>query len=231
MNIAIIPARGGSQRIPRKNLRHFCGRPIIAYSIEAALASNCFDEVMVSTDDDEIAEIATMFGAKVPFRRSIQNSSHTATTADALLEVLTTYGGLGRNWEYLCCLYPTAPFITPELLKVSFQMLTSKAGSAKTVFPIVKYSHPIQRALSLHNGCVSMNHPENRDIRTQELEPRYHDAGQFYWLETKKFLEKKIIIESDAIGIPIHESKIHDIDSEIDWLIAEMKFRALHKKS
>lgn len=229
MKIAVIPARGGSQRIPRKNLRHFCGRPIIAYSIEAALSANCFDEVMVSTDDEEIAQVATECGAVVPFRRSSRNSSDVATTIDVLLEVLEEYRLRGKDWDLFCCLYPTAPFTTPDLLNSGLQLLLDSTGTTNSVFPVVQYSHPIQRALRIREGFVSMYEPKNILVRTQDLEPSYHDAGQFYWAETKAFLKTKKIIGSGAMGLVVPESKVQDIDNEADWLIAEMKFRLIRE--
>lgn len=229
MKIALIPARGGSQRIPKKNVRDFCGRPIISYSIENALNANCFDEVMVSTDDDEIAEVASACGASVPFRRSTKNSSDIATTADVILEVLKDYRARGIVWEQLCCLYPTAPFATPNLLIRGLQLLLEQSDMVTSVFPVVKYSYPIQRALRLRNSFVSMYEPENMQVCTQDLEPSYHDAGQFYWINTSAFLEVKNIFGAGAMGLVVPEYKVQDIDNETDWLIAEMKFRLLHE--
>lgn len=148
-NLAIITARGGSKRIPRKNIRNFLGKPIIAYSIEAALRSGAFEEVMVSTDDDEIAEISLEFGAKVPFKRSAETSNDTATTTDVIIEVLEEYKKRGMNFDYACCLYPTAPFVRPESLKEGLEAMLREGSDA--AIPVVKFSYPIQRALEVNN--------------------------------------------------------------------------------
>jgi N-acylneuraminate cytidylyltransferase len=229
MKLAIIPARGGSQRIPKKNIRLFCGHPIIKYSIEAAINSDCFDEVMVSTDDERIAEIALSYGAKVPFMRSVKNSSNVATTVDVILEVLREYRVRGLSWDYFCCLYPTAPFASADLLKNALSILLKNKGIVNSVFPIVKYSHPIQRALFVKDGMVHFYSPDKIKLRTQDLEVDYHDAGQFYWIDTNQFLKSKEIFGHGSMGIVIPEVEVQDIDNEMDWLIAEIKFRLMNK--
>ncbi len=230
MRLAIIPARGGSRRIPEKNLRLFCGQPIIKYSIESALSSGCFDEVMVSTDNERIAEIALKYGAKVPFIRSAKNSSDSATTIDVLWEVLNEYNLRGQNWEHFCCLYPTAPFSKSHLLIEGLRILLENQEVVRSVFPIVRYSHPIQRAMRIRDGLIDFFSPENNQTRTQDLEASYHDAGQFYWLNTQRFLESKKIFGPDAIGMVVPELEVQDIDNESDWTIAELKFRLMQKK-
>jgi pseudaminic acid cytidylyltransferase len=230
LKLAVIPARGGSQRIPRKNIRDFCGRPIIEYSILAALKADCFDEIMVSTDDDEIAQVAIKAGAVVPFRRSELNSSNIASTADVLLEVLKGYQERGTFWEQICCLYPTAPFANAAMLNQGLQLLMQNNGVADTVFPIVQYGHPVQRALKMRQGFVKMREPENRTIRTQEFDPSYHDAGQFYWLNVQKFRVEKAIIGPKAMGLIVPENYVQDIDNEVDWRIAETKYRLIREK-
>lgn len=226
-SIAIIPARGGSKRIPRKNIRHFFGKPIIAYSIEMAIQSQLFDEVMVSTDDPEIAEIAKIFGAKVPFFRSDKNSNDYSGTFDVIEEVLMDYEKINKIPQYICCIYPCAPFIKSEQLKSSFEKLIS--GNFETVFPIVRYSTPIQRALQIENNLVSMIDPQNILTRTQDLTPSFFDAGMFYWCERNALLRNKKIISTKSSFIEIPEIESQDIDNENDWEIAELKYELLQK--
>lgn len=227
-SLAIITARGGSKRIPKKNIKNFCGQPIIKYSIDAAIKSGCFDEIMVSTDDKEIAKIAKSFGAKVPFFRSPKNSNDFATTADAIEEVLNSYKNLNQNFDYFCCIYPTAPFITPEKLLNSFNLL--KSSNADAVIPIVKFSYPIQRSLKIENNVLKMNWPENYKKRSQDLKPAYHDSGQFYWMKTNSFLEQKTIFAKNTVPFIINEIEIQDIDTIQDWEIAEFKYNYLKDK-
>jgi len=178
-SIAIITARGGSKRIPRKNIKEFCGKPIIQYSIEAALASNMFNEVMVSTDDEEIKDIALKFGASVPFMRKKNTSNDMAMTYEVLLEVLGEYKKSGQEFEYMCCIYPTAPFITEKKIKDSMNKLIQT--NADTVIPIVPFSFPPQRGFIINNeNVVNFKWPENSLVRSQDLEKMYHDCGQFY---------------------------------------------------
>ncbi len=223
--LAIITARGGSKRIPRKNIRSFLGHPIIKYSIDAALQSNCFDEVMVSTDDNEIAEISRKLGATVPFYRSGNTSGDFATTADVIEEVLMKYKGLNRDFGCCCCIYPTAPFVTSERLREGFRIL--KSADADTVFPVVRFSYPIQRALKIEEGRIRMIWPDNLNKRSQDLMPAYHDAGQFYWLKIKNFLHGKKLFTDNSWPIEIPESEVQDIDNEEDWKIAEMKYKII----
>ena len=176
--IAIITARGGSKRIPRKNIKEFLGKPIISYSIEAALKSGLFEEVMVSTDDEEIAQIARKAGASVPFMRSINTSDDFATTDDVLLEVLDDYEKIGKTFEYMACIYPTAPFVTPEKLSEAIRLL--KEHRATGVMPVVPFSFPPQRGMVVSEGRLAYCYPENAMKRSQDLETMYHDCGQFY---------------------------------------------------
>src|SRR3990167_2535618 len=223
MKIAVITARGGSKRIPRKNIRHFCGKPIIAYSIQAALEANCFDEVMVSTDDPEIAEIAKKWGAYVPFTRSAKTASDYATTAEVVLEVLQQYQLRQVNPELVCCIYPTAPFITAKSLTTALDVMTHNP-QIHCINPIVRFSYPIQRAVRLNNNMISMFQPEHLLTRSQDLESAYHDACQFYWLRVKEFLENPTLISPHTAGILLPEWQIQDIDNEDDWIMAEMKY-------
>jgi N-acylneuraminate cytidylyltransferase len=220
-NLAIIPARGGSKRIPRKNIKEFLGKPIIAYSIEAALKSDLFDEVMVSTDDEEIAEIAIKYGAKVPFMRSEENSDDYAPLADVVEEVLSYYKD---QFNYACCILSTSPLIEIKYLKEALNRL--KSQDFDSLRPVVKFSYPIQRAMKVsENGNVDWFYPEFMKSRSQDLEEAYHDAGQFYWMKFNKGLKSN---KRGALVIP--QEYVQDIDTEEDWEIAEMKFNLKMKK-
>jgi pseudaminic acid cytidylyltransferase len=226
--LAIITARGGSKRIPRKNIKNFIGVPIIKYSIDAALNAGCFDEVMVSTDDLEIADIGMALGANAPFLRSEVTSNDFATTAEVIKEVVEAYGALGREFKYVCCIYPTAPFVTAEKLAKSFLMLTN--SNAKSLVPVVKYGFPILRSFKLEDGCIKMNWPEHMTTRSQDLPPAFHDCGQFYFLKTNDFLAEMKIFMDNTIGYEMPESEVQDIDSYEDWKIAEIKYTFLLDK-
>jgi pseudaminic acid cytidylyltransferase len=224
--IAMITARGGSKRIPRKNIKPFLGIPIIKYSIEAALNANCFDEVMVSTDDKEIAEIAISYGAKVPFLRSEAMSNDYAMTADVIEEVIIEYKKIGLEFEYLCCIYPTAPFVTSDRLRQAMKMLIEKG--ADSVLPVTRFGYPIQRALKIEDGLLKMIWPENYSARSQDLMPTYHDCGQFYCMKTESFLRQKKLFAEYTIAMILLESEVQDIDTEEDWKIAEIKYKILN---
>jgi pseudaminic acid cytidylyltransferase len=227
--LAIIPARGGSKRIPRKNIKDFLGQPIMKYSIDAVIKSKCFDEVMVSTDDREIAKIAVECGAKVPFFRSDKNSDDEATTADVIAEVLLEYKKKGINYDYVCCLYATAPFSTPEELIKAKEML--EKSNADSVFPVIAFGFPVQRSFKIdESGKLKMNWPKNINIRSQDLKTIYHDAGQFYFLNVDKFLKNKKIFSENSMPIVVSESEAQDIDNEQDWKIAELKYRIMKRK-
>lgn len=226
--IAVITARGGSKRIPRKNIKEFCGRPIIEYSIEAALRSGVFDEVMVSTDDTEIEEIAKRAGARVPFLRSEQNAGDTAATHEVILEVLREYEKRGVMFEYVCCIYPTAPFLTAEKLRESFEKLVN--SGADGIVPVVAYSFPPQRCFVVQEGRVAYKWPENRLKRSQDLERYYHDCGQFYLLKVDAFRVEQSMILRDTVPYVMDELEVQDIDTPEDWALAEVKFRLLKKQ-
>ena len=223
--LAIIPARGGSKRIPRKNIKSFAGQPIIKYSIDAAINSGCFEEIMVSTDDKEIAEVAKSFGAKVPFFRSEKNSNDMAGTAPVLGEVVEEYRKLGKEFEYVCCIYPTALFVTGERLQLAQKMILD--NKAEAVVPVMRFSYPIQRALRIKNGRAEMFWPENYTARSQDLEPAYHDCGQFYFLKTESLLKQKVLYPEFTVPLEIPDSEAQDIDNEEDWKIAEIKFKLI----
>jgi N-acylneuraminate cytidylyltransferase len=226
--LAIITARGGSKRIPRKNIKEFCGRPIVAYSIQAALDSGVFDEVMVSTDDSEIAGIAAGAGAKVPFMRSAATSNDFATTADVLIEVISQYRQRGHDIEQACCIYPTAPFVTAQKLAHAHALLLETGSDS--VIPVVRFSYPIQRALKIENHRLSMIWPENLNARSQDLMPAYHDSGQFYFLNVRSFMEQKKLFSEHTVPMEVPETEVQDIDTEEDWKIAEMKYMMLLAK-
>ncbi len=222
--LAIITARGGSKRIPRKNIKDFLGKPIITYSIKTAIESKIFDTIMVSTDDEEIADIAKQYGAEVPFMRSEKNANDFVGTTGVLIEVLNKYIDLENEFDYACCIYPTAPFITTGKLKSAFHLLKEK--NFDTVFPVVRFSYPIQRALKINEaGYVKMFQPENRKKRSQDLEPAYHDAGQFYFFKVPEFFKYKKLWTNNTGCIVLPETEVQDIDNELDWKLAELKFQ------
>lgn len=223
--LAIITARGGSKRIPRKNIKEFCGKPIIQYSIEAALESNIFDEVMVSTEDEEIMGIAKRCGASVPFMRSEETANDTAMTHEVVLEVLEKYKEHGVEFEYVCCIYPTAPFITAKKLEESLEKL--EEHKADTVLPVVAFSFPPQRCFVIREGSVQFKWPENRLVRSQDLEKYYHDAGQYYFMRTKRFLETHNLVMEKTIPIIVDEMEVQDIDNIVDWKLAEVKYKIM----
>ncbi len=228
MRIAIITARGGSKRIPKKNIKLFLGKPIIQYSIEAALNSNYFDEVMVSTDDEEIASISKKMGAVVPFFRSKENSDDYSTTCDVLEEVLLKYKELGKNVDYFCCIYPTAPFVNSDKLINAMDLLIN--SNADCVLPVVEYSYPIQRSLKCVGDNIVMKWPENYFSRSQDLEKTYHDCGQYYCMKTSSLLTQMKLFAENTIPIITSEIEVQDIDNETDWLLAELKYQFIHSK-
>ncbi|MEG2343542.1 MAG: pseudaminic acid cytidylyltransferase [Acidaminococcaceae bacterium] len=224
-NIAIITARGGSKRIPKKNIKNFCGKPIIAYSIEAALNSGLFDEVMVSTDDEEIATIAKAYGAKVPFLRSGKNSDDYVGTDEVVKEVLVNYQKQDICFDYVCCIYPTAPFITGETLVNAYNSLIK--SSAEALVPVVRFSYPPQRAFLIKNDKLEYQNNENISKRSQDLEELFHDVGQFYFWQEKYFWDNINQLPLNTIPYLLTELGIQDIDTTDDWKMAELKYRLL----
>lgn len=227
-SIAIITARGGSKRIPKKNIKDFCGKPIIAYSIEAALKSELFDEVMVSTDSEEIAEISKQYGACVPFLRSAATSSDYATTADVLMEVIKQYEDYGKVYDIGCCLYPTAPFITAAILCEAFEMLTN--STAKTLLPVVAFSFPPQRGGFIRDQKFVLSQPEYLNVRSQDVEKMYHDCGSFSLFRVPEFKMYKKLITDNTLPYIMDESLVQDIDNLSDWKMAELKYHMLHNQ-
>lgn len=222
-HLAIITARGGSKRIPRKNIKDFLGRPILQYSLEAAHESGLFDEVMVSTDDAEIAEIASKLGATVPFMRSRHNSDDFATTADVIQEVVEEYHQRNRHFDYLCCLYPTAPFVNAAKLKESLTLLKEKEADA--LVPVCRFSYPIQRAFKIEENRLVRMWPEHERSRSQDLPPAYHDVGQFYWHRVKSFLIRDVSKDQKIVPFLISELEMQDLDTLEDWELAELKYQ------
>lgn len=227
MNIAIIPARGGSKRIPGKNIREFLGKPVISFSIKAAIDSGIFDEVMVSTDSEKIADVAREYGAKVPFMRSEKTSDDFSTTSDVLLEVLGDYDNLGKSFECLSCIYPVAPFVTASKLSKAYKTL--KELDADALVPIVQFSYPPMRSLVIENKFLKMKWPENYNTRSQDLEAIYHDSGQFYFVRTEAFMKEKRLLCKKTVPMILSELEVQDIDNEDDWKLAELKFQLINK--
>lgn len=220
-NIAIITARGGSKRIPRKNIKEFMGKPMLAYAIDAAINSKIFDKVMVSTDDTEIAEIAKKYGAEVPFMRSEKTANDYATTADVLQEVLDEYAKRNEIFDEFCCIYPCVPFLTAEILKDAYNKF--KQTGADRLTPVVRFSFPIQRAFRVNEkGLLQFREPEYAQKRSQDLEPMYHDVGMFY------FFKKGCLYKPEMQMYEMDESHIQDIDNLEDWKMAEMKYKILY---
>lgn len=227
MRLAVIPARGGSKRIPRKNIKDFFGKPMIAWSIDAALKSECFDEIWVSTDDAEIAEIAVKYGAKVPFKRPIHLSDDYATTADVMQHAVQEFELLNHHYpESVCCLYATAPFVQVNDLKLGLQLL--KNNSIDYAFSATTFPFPIQRAIKLNEmGTVEMFNPENFNVRSQDLEDAWHDAGQFYWGTAQAWLNKSMIFSSKSKIVELPRARVQDIDTLEDWSRAELMAQIL----
>lgn len=224
--VAVITARGGSKRIPKKNMKEFCGKPIISYVIKVAINSGLFKRVMVSTDSQEIANIAIRYGAEVPFMRSEANSDDYATTEDVIMEVVDEYRCRGEHYDMVCCLYPTAPFINVDILKEAVTVMEEK--NPAVVIPVVQFSYPPQRCLVIdENGYAKFKYPQYVQTRSQDLEKQYHDAGQFYIYNVKKLFENKGIIEDDFAPIVLPEIRVQDIDTLEDWKMAELKYRIL----
>jgi N-acylneuraminate cytidylyltransferase len=226
MKIAMITARGGSKRIPRKNILDFCGKPILAYSIEAALKSGVFDEVMISTEDEEIARIAQTYGASFPFPRSPETAGDHAATIDVMCEVAEEYRKLGKKTESVCCIYPTAPFVTAEKLRKAASLFESSGADA--VIPVVRFSYPPQRCFVLSDDLLKYKWPEYEFSRSQDLEPFYHDAGQFYFIKTDVMLSGHTLVPAKTAPLIMDETEVQDIDTMDDWKIAEMKFRRMN---
>lgn len=227
MKLAIIPARGGSKRIPRKNVKMFCGKPMIAWSIEVAIRSNCFDRILVSTDDDEIAQVAKNYKAEVPFIRPSGLADDYIGTIPVIAHAIQWQQQNGKIPQLVCCIYATAPFVTTGDLKSGKDALENTG--ACYAFSVTSYASPIQRAIRIKdNGRVEMFNPEQFNIRSQDLEDTYHDAGQFYWGQASAWLAGKPIFSEDAVPIILPRHRVQDIDTLEDWTRAEQMFRVLN---
>ena len=227
MNIAVIPARGGSKRIPRKNIKVFCGRPMIAWAIDAAKASDLFDHIIVSTDDDEIATVARNYGAETPFMRPDELADDLTPTVPVVAHAVKSCMDLGWAVDYACCIYPCAPLLQASDLIASLELLQER--DADFVYPVTEYAHPIQRAMRrLPGGEMQFFDPQYELTRTQDLETAYHDAGQLYWGKSAAWLEHKKM-HTDGLGMPIPNWRVVDIDSVDDWARAERIFRSANE--
>ncbi len=230
INICIIPARGGSKRIPKKNIRDFCGKPMIARSIEAAKASGIFDRIIVTTDAEEIATVARACGAEVPFMRPPELSDDHASTDTVLIHALDWFQKNGIELEYACCLYATAPFVKPEYLRKGLELL--KSTGASTGFSVTSFPFPIFRGLKINQkGALEMFWPEHRMTRSQDLPEAFHDAGQFYWLHVEKYMKAPALYAPDAVPVILPRHLVQDIDTPEDWERAELMFQAMQNKS
>ena len=230
MQLAVIPARGGSKRIPRKNIKMFHGQPMIAWSIQAAIDSGCFDEVWVSTDDEEIAEVAQVYGAKVPFLRPVHLSDDFATTADVMSHAVEEFGKINQVLpDYICCLYATAPFVTKADLLYGLEKIKNN-NTLNYVFSATTYPFPIQRAIKLNtHDTVEMFSPQYFNVRSQDLEEAWHDAGQFYWGTAEAWLNKAMIFAFQSSVVELPRFRVQDIDTQEDWDRAEWLFKAIQQ--
>lgn len=228
MNLAVIPARGGSKRIPRKNIKEFCGKPMLAWSIEAAQQSGCFDDVIVSTDDEEIAAVAQQYGATVPFMRPAELSDDMTGTSPVVWHAIETLAAQGKEYNQVCCIYATAPFLAAESLKQAMDLLQQE--SASFVFSVTSFPYPIQRALRINSqGHAEMREPEYGPTRSQDLEEAFHDAGQFYLGSATSWLAKKGVFNSGALPFILPRFRVQDIDTPEDWVRAELMMKALQQ--
>lgn len=229
--LAVIPARGGSKRIPRKNIRDFCGKPMIAWSIETARRSGLFDAVIVSTDDAEIAEVARAWGAEVPFLRPAELSDDRARTRLVIAHAIEAFAGERQAPEYTCCIYATAPFLREADLARGFDLL--RDSDAQFAYSVVKYPYPIQRALRINReGRVEMINPDHMRSRSQEMEEAYHDAAQFYWGRSRAFADDSLRIPSPAsVPVVLPSHRVQDIDTPEDWVRAEWMFKAMQNEA
>ncbi|QDX98146.1 pseudaminic acid cytidylyltransferase [Pectobacterium carotovorum subsp. carotovorum] len=230
MKVAVIPARGGSKRIPRKNIKLFCGKPMIAWSIEQAKASGCFDRIIVSTDDMDIADVAREYGAEIPFIRPNELSNDYATTGQVMNHAVTWLLEQKLAIKAVCCIYATAPFLSAEDMRSGYRKF--EESRSDYVFSATTYAFPIQRALKKDsNERISMFHPEEFHTRSQDLEEAFHDAGQFYWGTPEAWKEERPIFNSDSIAIALPRHRVQDIDTQEDWDRAELMFKVLRQSN
>lgn len=229
MRLAVIPARGGSKRIPRKNIKLFGGKPMIAWSIETALRSRCFDRVMVSTDDSEIAQVAKAYGADAPFVRPAELSDDYIGTIPVIAHAIQWQKDNGGSASHVCCIYATAPFVLAEDLQRGMALLES--SGADYAFSVTSYAFPIQRAIRITpEQRVEMFQPDQFNTRSQDLEEAWHDAGQFYWGQAAAWLAQKPIFTDAATPVSLPRYRVQDIDTLEDWVRAEWMLKALQQK-
>lgn len=228
--VSIIPARGGSKRIPRKNIRDFCGKPMIAYSIAAARECGLFDRIIVSTDDHDIAETARAYGAEVPYQRPPDIANDTATIDAVILHTLSWLGQNDRTPDYVCCLFATAPFVHADDLSRGFSVL--RETNSTTAFSVTSFGYPIFRALRKRpDGFLDMFWPENRTVRSQDLPEAYHDAGQFYWIDVPRYLKDSRLFSDRSAPVEMPRHRVQDIDTEEDWIRAEYLYKLMIRNS
>ena len=228
MRLCVIPARGGSKRIPRKNINFFCGQAMIGYSIKAALASQCFDQVIVSTDDTEIAEVAKSFGASVPFVRPESLANDYTATVPVIKHAIEWFDDQGQPPSEVCCLYATAPFVSAGAIRKAFDQMQS--AQADYCFTTTSFSFPIQRAIKIiAENRIEMFYPEHFETRSQDLEESYHDAGQFYWGKAEAFKQQKLLFSKGATSYILPRHLVQDIDTPEDWKRAELMYQVLMK--
>jgi N-acylneuraminate cytidylyltransferase len=226
MNVAIIPARIGSKRIPKKNIKIFHGKPMIAYSIQAALKTKLFNSIIVSTDSMELANIAITYGAEVPFIRPAELSDDFTGTDAVILHALNYLIDHGADIQYVCCIYATAPFISASYIKKGFDLL--KKENATSAFSVTTYPYPIYRSLKIsEDGRLQMIWPDYMNVRSQDLSEAYHDAGQFYWADAQKYLIEKKIFSKAAVPVVLPRYLVQDIDTDEDWQRAEAMYKVL----
>ncbi len=225
MRLCVIPARGGSKRILKKNIKLFVGKPIIAYSIEAAIKSKCFDTIVVSTDDEEIAEVAHQYGAETPFVRPLSLSNDYVGTIPVVKHAIEWFMEKKKNFEFVCCIYPTAPFISSDDIVTGMELLSESNNNY--VFSVTNYAFPIQRAIRILNSKqVEMFQPKKFNTRSQDLEEAYHDAGQFYWGKASAWKNEIPVFSKTSIPIILPRYRVQDIDTPEDWLYAELMYKA-----
>jgi pseudaminic acid cytidylyltransferase len=226
--VAIIPARGGSKRIPRKNIREFCGKPMIAWTIEAAQASGCFERIIVTTDDESIADTASARGAEVPFLRPADLSDDYTGTLPVIHHAVDWLIKDGCPVDYACCLYATAPFLSPEAIQQGWMEI--QKSHASYAFSVTSFAFPIQRAIRVTpEGRVTMFYPEHFNSRSQDLEEAWHDAGQFYWGTAQAWMEERPLFTEESVPVKLPRHRVQDIDTPEDWRRAELMFDALHR--
>ena len=227
MKLAVIPARGGSKRIHKKNIKEFCGKPIIAWSIEAAIESRCFDRIVVSTDDEEIAEVAKKYGAEVPFIRPPELSDDYTGTSSVVKHAIKWFETKNLYFEQICCIYATAPFITANEIRKGLEILIKTNN--EYAISVTSFPYPIQRAMRIKDNNLEMIVPKNAMTRSQDLEETYHDAGQFYWGLPIVWESDKPLFSHKICPIPLPRYRVQDIDTLEDWIRAEFMFESIQK--